>query len=256
MPRASGLRIKSQIWQKRFWNGFQNQTSLYWWWVLIYYLNNNEGFFKISDLKIEDTGLYTCTASSESGETSWSASLSVENPKNPNIIFHKTPDPATFPPNPTKPKIVDRRATSVTISWRSSPSSGRSALIGYTIEYFSFDLETGWVVAAHRYVLFNEHFTPVKGQLIATVFKSADTAHLKASPKQQNNIECTVLADLKMFARNCLLTPVSITIAFYMKTSEYTVDSIFHFDQPLQLEEHFFPQSYCLIIFKHCFLNY
>ena len=58
--------------------------------------------FIISDLKTEDTGLYTCTASSESGETSWSASLSVENPKNPNIIFHKTPDPATFPQAPTK----------------------------------------------------------------------------------------------------------------------------------------------------------
>ena len=28
--------------------------------------------------------------------------------------------------------------------------SGRSPLIGYTLEYFSFDLETGWVVAAHR----------------------------------------------------------------------------------------------------------
>ncbi len=104
----------------------------------------------LTDLKSEDTGLYTCTASSESGETSWSASLSVENPKNPNIIFHKTPDPATFPQSPTKPKIVDRRATSVTISWRSNPVTGRSPLIGYTLEYFSFDLETGWVVAAHR----------------------------------------------------------------------------------------------------------
>ena len=58
--------------------------------------------FIFPDLKTEDTGLYTCTASSESGETSWSASLSVENPKNPNIIFHKTPDPATFPQAPTK----------------------------------------------------------------------------------------------------------------------------------------------------------
>ena len=74
----------------------------------------------------------------------------MENPKNPNIIFHKTPDPATFPQAPTKPKIVDRRATSVTISWRSNTNTGRSPLIGYTIEYFSFDLETGWVVAAHR----------------------------------------------------------------------------------------------------------
>ena len=81
------------------------------------------------DLKIEDTGLYTCTASAESGETSWSASLSVENPKNPNIIFHKTPDPATFPQAPTKPKIVDRRAISVTISWRRNANTGMVVFI-------------------------------------------------------------------------------------------------------------------------------
>ena len=91
------------------------------------------------------------TYSSESGETSWSASLSVENPKNPNIIFHKTPDPATFPQPPTKPKIVDRRSTSVTVSWRhNTRGAGHSPLIGYTVEYFSSDLETGWVTAAHR----------------------------------------------------------------------------------------------------------
>ena len=103
-----------------------------------------------SDLKPKDTALYTCTASSESGETSWSASLSVDNPKNPNIMFHKTPDPSTFPRPPSQPKIVDRRATSVTISWRKNLQTGVSPLIGYTVEYFSFDLQTGWVVAAHR----------------------------------------------------------------------------------------------------------
>ncbi len=102
-------------------------------------------------MKSEDTALYTCTASSESGETSWSASLSVEDPKNPNIIFHKTPDPSTFPQAPTRPKIVDRRATSITISWRRSAARvGESALIGFTVEYFSSDLQTGWVAAAHR----------------------------------------------------------------------------------------------------------
>ena len=50
---------------------------------------NGTGSLKIENLKAEDTGLYTCTASSESGETSWSASISVEDPKNPNIIFHR-----------------------------------------------------------------------------------------------------------------------------------------------------------------------
>ncbi len=78
----------------------------------------------IPDLKTSDTALYTCTASSESGETSWSASLSVEDPKDPNAIFHKTPDPSTFPGAPTRPRVVDRRATSVTISWRPGGGEG------------------------------------------------------------------------------------------------------------------------------------
>ena len=114
------------------------------------HLRMNKLVFFLIDLIPDDTALYTCTASSESGETSWSASLSVEDPKNPNIMFHKTPDPATFPQPPTKPKIVDRRSTSVTMSWRRNSNTGQSPLIGYTVEYFSSDLETGWVTAAHR----------------------------------------------------------------------------------------------------------
>lgn len=101
-------------------------------------------------MKADDTGLYTCTASSESGETSWSAHITVEDPKNPNIIFHRTPDPATFPKPPTQIKVVDRESTSVTLSWRKSPHDGASTLIGYTIEYYCSDLQTGWVVAAIR----------------------------------------------------------------------------------------------------------
>ncbi len=62
-------------------------------------------FFKISvscsDLGPGETGLYTCTATSASGETSWSAHITVEDPKNPNIIFHRSPDPSTFPLPPT-----------------------------------------------------------------------------------------------------------------------------------------------------------
>ena len=102
---------------------------------------NGTGSLKIENLKAEDTGLYTCTASSESGETSWSASISVEDPKNPNIIFHRTPDPATFPLPPTNVRIVDRESTTVTISWRKNAYEGTSPLIGYTIEYYCADLQ-------------------------------------------------------------------------------------------------------------------
>ena len=74
----------------------------------------------------------------------------MEDPKNPNIIFHRTPDPATFPKPPTNIKVVDRESTSVTLSWRKDQDEGASSLIGYTIEYYCSDLQTGWVVAAIR----------------------------------------------------------------------------------------------------------
>ena len=44
--------------------------------------------------------------------------LQVEDPKNPNIIFHRTPDPATFPRPPVMLRVVDRETTAVTLSWR------------------------------------------------------------------------------------------------------------------------------------------
>ena len=126
--------------------------------------------------------MYTCTASSESGETSWSASLSVEDPKNPNIIFHKTPDPATFPKPPTKPKIVDRRATSITISWRRNTLTGQSPLIGYTVESFSSDLETGWVVAAHRITSETYTINNLKPDTSYIFLIRAENSHGMSSP--------------------------------------------------------------------------
>lgn len=95
---------------------------------------------------MEDSGLYTCTASSESGETSWSASLSVE--KAPGSHLHRSPDPSTFPNPPGTPRIINTTQSSVTVSWTNG--NNKSPLIGYTVEYFSSDLQTGWVVAAHR----------------------------------------------------------------------------------------------------------
>ncbi|GAB6023129.1 hypothetical protein CHUAL_007213 [Chamberlinius hualienensis] len=110
----------------------------------------DSGSLQINDLQASDSGLYTCTASSESGETSWSASLSVESPTNPNVIFHRTPDLATFPGPPGKPVMINVSESSVALQWRKNGKIGQSQLIGYTVEYFSNDLQTGWVVSAHR----------------------------------------------------------------------------------------------------------
>ncbi|CAD7078040.1 unnamed protein product [Hermetia illucens] len=107
------------------------------------------GSLKIDDLQLTDTGLYTCTASSESGETSWSATLTVE--KSSSSILHRSPDPSTFPSPPGTPKVVNVTQSTITLRWtKPLEKPAASPLIGYTVEYFSSDLQTGWVVAAHR----------------------------------------------------------------------------------------------------------
>lgn len=114
--------------------------------VKLFQHNCNFFFFFFLDLQFSDSGLYTCTASSESGETSWSASLSVE--KSPGSNLHRSPDPSTFPSPPGTPQVTNVTQSSVTVSW--DPGENTLPLIGYTVEYFSSDLQTGWVVAAHR----------------------------------------------------------------------------------------------------------
>lgn len=100
----------------------------------------------ILDLRHEDSGLYTCTATSESGESSWSASLSVV--EGSSIPLHRSPDPSTFPKAPNTPKILNATESSISLSWESDEEE--PGIVGYTVEYWSPDLQTGWVVAAHR----------------------------------------------------------------------------------------------------------
>lgn len=100
----------------------------------------------LADLRLDDSGLYTCSATSESGESSWSASLSVV--EGSATTFHRSPDPSTFPRAPPVPKILNATESSISLSWESE--NEESGLVGYTVEYWSPDLQTGWIVAAHR----------------------------------------------------------------------------------------------------------
>ncbi|KAL1491476.1 hypothetical protein ABEB36_012070 [Hypothenemus hampei] len=110
------------------------------------YTLNPDGTLVIDDLKMEDSGLYTCSAVSESGESAWSASLNVV--EGTNVPLHRSPDPSTFPAAPSVPTILNSTESSISLSWEGDETD--SSLVGYTVEYWSPDLQTGWVIAAHR----------------------------------------------------------------------------------------------------------
>lgn len=65
--------------------------------------------------------------------------------------LHRTPDISMLPASPSEPKLVNVTSTSVTLEWkRAQQKQGGSSFFGYTVEYFSSDLQTGWVTAAQR----------------------------------------------------------------------------------------------------------
>lgn len=91
---------------------------------------------EISDLEKDDSGMYTCVASSRDGKATWSGYLLVENPKNPNINFFKAPDAVMLPGPPSKPHALNHSEGSVTITWSQNNKIGSSSLLGYQVELF------------------------------------------------------------------------------------------------------------------------
>jgi len=114
---------------------------------------NDSGWHLFVDLRRSDTGVYTCRAVSETGETARGAALTVDSPTNPEVIFHRTPEPSTFPGSPAKPSVTDVTDSSVLLSWRPSSTHGASPVFAYTVEYFSHD--TGEVRLIYKSTLKN-----------------------------------------------------------------------------------------------------
>uniref|UniRef100_A0A4W4EZJ8 Roundabout, axon guidance receptor, homolog 1 (Drosophila) n=1 Tax=Electrophorus electricus TaxID=8005 RepID=A0A4W4EZJ8_ELEEL len=83
-----------------------------------------------------DSGLYTCVASSPSGEASWKAYLTPGRPTDPNLI----------PSAPSKPEVTDVTRFSVTLTWKASLNGATPT--SYVIEGFSHASGSSWVTLA------------------------------------------------------------------------------------------------------------
>jgi len=90
------------------------------------------------ELRRSDTGDYSCWAASETGLTrSQLARLSVDAPSSGAVVFHRSPDPDTFPSPPGRPSVSDVTNTTVRLAWRAPSNVGTSPLLEYAVEYFS-----------------------------------------------------------------------------------------------------------------------
>ncbi|XP_076457798.1 roundabout homolog 2-like isoform X2 [Babylonia areolata] len=101
----------------------------------------NSGTLQISDVRSGDTAVYTCTAISETGETSWRATLTAAK-QGP---FHRMPKPSAFPDPPSKPVVTGVDDTSVHLAWQGETDVAKSPVLAYLVDYFSYQTSEGWV---------------------------------------------------------------------------------------------------------------
>uniref|UniRef100_G3Q9N1 Roundabout, axon guidance receptor, homolog 3 (Drosophila) n=1 Tax=Gasterosteus aculeatus aculeatus TaxID=481459 RepID=G3Q9N1_GASAC len=92
------------------------------------------GTFQITNLQETDSGVYTCLASSSSGETSWSGVLTVKGKL------------SLCPPH--KPIVTDVSKNSVSLTWQPNAHEGGAAVTAYIIEAFSQSAGSTWQTVA------------------------------------------------------------------------------------------------------------
>ncbi|KAF7265844.1 hypothetical protein GWI33_020914 [Rhynchophorus ferrugineus] len=112
----------------------------------------NPNQVEIYNLEKDDSGAYTCVASSRGGKATWTGHLLVENPKNPNINFFKAPEAVMVPGPPSRPHALNQSEGSVTITWGQNNKIGSSSLLGYQIELFGREegVTPTWTIVGRR----------------------------------------------------------------------------------------------------------
>ncbi|XP_036451085.1 roundabout homolog 2-like [Colossoma macropomum] len=103
------------------------------------------GSLQIKNTKLSDSGLYTCLATSSSGEASWSAFLDIrESAELIDPVSHNT---TALPGPPSKPEVTDVTKSSVSLSWRPGPEDA-SLISSYVIEAFGQLVSNSWQTVA------------------------------------------------------------------------------------------------------------
>ncbi|XP_056140066.1 roundabout homolog 1 [Lampris incognitus] len=106
------------------------------------------GALQIRYAKLGDTGMYTCIASTPSGEASWKAYLEVQEFGVP-VQPQRPTDPNLIPSAPSKPEVTDVSRTSVTLSWKPNLNAGATPT-SYIIEAFSHASGSSWQTLAEH----------------------------------------------------------------------------------------------------------
>uniref|UniRef100_A0A665TA75 Roundabout, axon guidance receptor, homolog 3 (Drosophila) n=1 Tax=Echeneis naucrates TaxID=173247 RepID=A0A665TA75_ECHNA len=104
------------------------------------------GTFQITNLQETDSGVYTCLASSSSGETSWSGVLTVKESADPSGA--QATEPFQLPGPPHKPIVTDVSKNSVSLTWQPNAHEGGAAVTSYVIEAFSQSAGSTWQTVA------------------------------------------------------------------------------------------------------------
>ncbi|XP_037402575.1 roundabout homolog 1 isoform X4 [Pygocentrus nattereri] len=108
----------------------------------------DSGALQIRYAKLGDTGMYTCIASTPSGEASWKAYLEVQE-FGVAVQPGRPTDPNLIPSAPSKPEVTDVTRTSVSLSWKPDLNTGATPT-SYIIEAFSHASGSSWQTLAEH----------------------------------------------------------------------------------------------------------
>uniref|UniRef100_A0A7N6BU83 Roundabout, axon guidance receptor, homolog 2 (Drosophila) n=1 Tax=Anabas testudineus TaxID=64144 RepID=A0A7N6BU83_ANATE len=126
----------------------------------------DHGSLQIQNTRLSDSGLYTCVATSSTGETSWSAYLDVRGltmsfkvfnmalqyvflplPDSTDLVEFMSHNATALPGPPSKPEVTDVTKSSISLSWEPGPEAG-SPVSSYVIEAFGQSVSNSWQTVA------------------------------------------------------------------------------------------------------------